>query len=336
MESNEVISVIVPIFNAAETIHKCFASIQAQTYSNLEIILVDDGSVDNSGAICDEFSLVDDRVRVIHKKNGGVSSARNAGIDLATGELIMFVDADDWLAPNLCAALLSTMKDTDLVIGGYTQVTLGATTKLCLDAAHFPLHDQIGLYFDDLYRRNLLNCPFAKLYRRDMIATQRYSVSVALGEDFLFNLEYIQKCGLIAIADTGGYYYNCMNANAATKKLRDTDIEQVIELYRAGKRFKETYCKNTHQSNALEERLCLNGIGLMQLLFYSRKRNAEKQQIAKRLLSSTEFLEACNLVRGLPLKYALPRKLCSIQSIKGLQLFFGLKKRMQWFRKAMS
>lgn len=112
MESNEVISVIVPIFNAAETIHKCFVSIQAQTYSNLEIILVDDGSVDNSGAICDEFSLVDDRVRVIHKKNGGVSSARNAGIDLATGELIMFVDADDWLDPNLCAALLSTMKDT--------------------------------------------------------------------------------------------------------------------------------------------------------------------------------------------------------------------------------
>lgn len=330
-----VISIIVPVFNAAENIYKCFQSIQAQTYSDIEIILVDDGSTDRSGAICDELAQKDERVRVIHKKNGGVSSARNAGLDFARGELIMFVDADDWMDSNLCVALLSAMKDADLIIGGYTQVTPCSTTKLCLGAAQFSLLDQIGQYFDDLYRKNLLNCPFSKLYRRAVIASQRYCISVALGEDFLFNLEYIQKCRLIAITDNAGYFYNCMNENSATKKLRDTDIEQVIELYRAGKRFKEKYCKNANQSNVLEERLCLNGVNLMQLIFYSKKRSVEKQQMAKRLLSSSEFIEACSFVRGLSLRYELPRKLCCIWSIKGLQLFFGIKKRIQWFYKAM-
>ena len=95
------VSVIVPIYNAEKYLNKCLESIIGQTYKNLEIILVDDGSSDNSPIICDAWAQIDSRIRVIHKKNGGVSSARNAGIDLAQGDYIGFVDADDWIEPNM-------------------------------------------------------------------------------------------------------------------------------------------------------------------------------------------------------------------------------------------
>ena len=95
----ELISVIIPIYNVEAYLDECIASVIAQTYSNLEIILVDDGSPDNCPQMCDEWAAKDSRIRVIHKENGGLSDARNAGIDIATGEYIAFVDSDDWIEP---------------------------------------------------------------------------------------------------------------------------------------------------------------------------------------------------------------------------------------------
>jgi len=94
-------SVIVPVYNAEKYLDKCIQSILNQDYKNIEVILIDDGSLDNSGNICDEYAKVDSRVKVVHKKNGGVSSARNCGIDIATGEFIMFVDSDDYIEYNM-------------------------------------------------------------------------------------------------------------------------------------------------------------------------------------------------------------------------------------------
>ena len=96
----ELISVVVPIYNVEKYLQKCIDSILAQTYRHLEIILVDDGSPDNCGAICDNYAQEDGRVLVIHKKNGGLSSARNAGLEIAKGELIVFIDSDDWIDAN--------------------------------------------------------------------------------------------------------------------------------------------------------------------------------------------------------------------------------------------
>jgi len=96
---NQLISVIVPVYIVEPYLDRCVQSIVNQTYKNLEIILVDDGSPDNSPAMCDAWAEKDSRIRVIHKENGGVSSARNAGLDMATGSYITFVDADDWLEP---------------------------------------------------------------------------------------------------------------------------------------------------------------------------------------------------------------------------------------------
>ena len=93
----DLISVIVPVYNVEKYLNKCLDSIISQTYTNLEIILIDDGSTDNCGKICDEYASKDKRIKVIHKENAGVSSARNYGIQCATGDWIMFVDSDDWI-----------------------------------------------------------------------------------------------------------------------------------------------------------------------------------------------------------------------------------------------
>ena len=110
MDRETKISVIVPVYNVEKYLPRCVDSILSQTYENLEILLVDDGAKDSSGRICDEYAGKDPRVRVIHKENGGLSSARNAGIDAATGEYLAFVDSDDWIEPETYAHMLKLME----------------------------------------------------------------------------------------------------------------------------------------------------------------------------------------------------------------------------------
>ena len=107
------ISVIVPVYKAEDVLIKCVESILTQTYKNLEVILVDDGSPDHSGAICDQYVKKDNRVKVIHKKNGGVSSARNCGLDVATGDYCTFVDSDDYIDPTMYENMMKKAKQFD-------------------------------------------------------------------------------------------------------------------------------------------------------------------------------------------------------------------------------
>ena len=117
----EKISVIIPVYNVEKFIEQSIKSVLNQTYKNLEIILVDDGSTDSSGSICDEYSKKDKRIKVIHQDNKGLSGARNSGLDIATGKYIMFLDSDDYFENNSCEILYSEIekKQADYVIGNY-------------------------------------------------------------------------------------------------------------------------------------------------------------------------------------------------------------------------
>ena len=172
MKKNALISVIVPVYNVEPYVARCLDSILAQTETNLEIIVVDDGSQDNSGSICDQYAARDQRIRVIHKKNGGLSSARNAGLDAATGDYIGFVDSDDWIAPDMYGRLLTLLKkhDAQMACAGRYDVdadtgvqTLGLcpAEEECISGE--ALAGRIFLYdgcdssaCDKLYRRELL------------------------------------------------------------------------------------------------------------------------------------------------------------------------------------
>ena len=118
MNSKPLVSIIIPVYNVEKYLDKCLDSVVNQTYTNLEIILVDDGSPDRCPAICDEWKSRDSRIKVIHQPNGGLSRARNAGLKIATGEFIGFVDSDDWIEPDMYETLLSTMLETgaDIVV----------------------------------------------------------------------------------------------------------------------------------------------------------------------------------------------------------------------------
>ena len=119
-EKNDVISVIVPIYKVEEFLDECIQSIVDQTYQNLQIILVDDGSPDRCGEMCEDWARKDKRIEVIHKKNGGLSDARNVGLAEATGEFITFVDSDDWIEPQMYEIMVTTLiaEDADLVACG--------------------------------------------------------------------------------------------------------------------------------------------------------------------------------------------------------------------------
>lgn len=166
----ETISVVVPVYNVAAELGRCVASIVAQSYGNLQIVLVDDGSTDGSGALCDAHARDDARIAVVHKPNGGLSSARNAGLAAATGTWVLYVDADDWIEPDACARLQAAgaAARADVVVGEALWETPAGVRRM----AHRALEDGAAIsgrdYIVYAVRNRELYVPvWLNLYRRD-------------------------------------------------------------------------------------------------------------------------------------------------------------------------
>ena len=177
MEPNPLISVIVPVYNVAAWLPRCVDSVLTQTYQNLEILLIDDGSTDASGEICDAYAEKDPRIRVIHKKNGGLSSARNAGLDVSNGQYLGFVDSDDWIEPEMYAEMLALMErnEAQLVCAGRYDVD-GDTGKKTIGLCPKRQECNTG---EELAGRLFLwdHCDSSacdKLYRRELFDGIRY------------------------------------------------------------------------------------------------------------------------------------------------------------------
>lgn len=209
MEKNPLISVIVPIYDVESYLPKCVESVLRQTYTNLEIILVDDGSPDNSGKICDDFAARDPRVRVIHKENGGLSSARNAGLDAAHGEYITFLDSDDWIAEDAYEHLLSVMRkyDVKLVCGGNYNVssktgeqTLGVCPK---KEEKITAEAMVGRMF---MWEGCDSSVCDKLFHRSMLENFRFPVGKVC-EDVAVTYKIILHTDFVAMSEKPFYYY---------------------------------------------------------------------------------------------------------------------------------
>lgn len=323
-----MISIIIPVYNSEKFLYKCVNSIQNQTFQNWELILVDDGSSDSSGKICNVFAQHNQKIRVIHKENGGVSAARNAGLDVAIGEYVMFVDSDDWIEPQLCQSLMEGIGQSDIVIGGYTALLAKGQVKHVAKKNKIRFPEEFPVIFAQLYKNNLLNVPISKLYKRNLIGTQRFDENIRLGEDFLFNLEYLPKCKYISIVSLPGYVYNVLNENSATKKFRKGDFSQIVYLYKMGKKFAKQYDFWEKTCIPMKKRFFFNGIDLLQLLFYSDYKHDEKELLATEFLSNPDYKEVCNADFQLPLKYGIPRNLCKKNNFMGLALFFRIKQNL--------
>lgn len=192
------VSVIVPVYKAEQYLHNCIDSILNQIYRDFELILVDDGSPDKSGEICDKYAKNDDRIRVIHKKNGGVSSARNEGMHAAKGEYICFVDSDDFAENDYLKNLLdvkSNYPDCDNIWCGFQTVSdyskKGCNKVIAEENKEVSFYDENDITF--LHKKWLDASPFNKLYLRKVICDNnlKMDINLSLGEDLIFNLQYM-------------------------------------------------------------------------------------------------------------------------------------------------
>lgn len=190
-ELTPLVSVVVPVYKVEKYLPACIESILAQTYDNIEVILVDDGSPDNSGKICDEFAEKDSRIKVIHQKNGGVNVARKNGFSCSIGEWIMFVDSDDALTPNALEVLLSHSEGMDLVSGSVVIYRYGSNIP-----ETFPKHIQEegeydgNVFLNQLFAAQRLCSLWRQLIRRSALSEDILSVSpsIRFSEDFIINL----------------------------------------------------------------------------------------------------------------------------------------------------
>lgn len=209
-----LISVIIPVYNVSEYLEECYRAIVSQTYKNLEIIFIDDGSTDNSGVLCDRFADEDSRIRVIHKENGGQSSARNAGLEIASGDIISFIDSDDCPRYNMLERLLYYMTKYQVEIAccdyssvQYRQFLTGETKLLKSDQAIALLLDEDG------YR-----CfPWNKLYRKELFDNLRFPEGEVF-EDIKVTYMLFKKASQVCYLKDDLYFYRIREYSTTRSK----------------------------------------------------------------------------------------------------------------------
>ena len=227
----ESVSVIVPVYNVEKYLKKCIKSICNQSFRNIEIILVDDGSSDNSPAICDEIAKEDKRIKVIHKANSGVSSARNCGINASDGDYIMFVDSDDWLPADSIELLYYAIKkdSSDFCAGSVCSIWPRGNIVYDMPYLNTPCEDLEQM---DTFIGKLNRGPCAKLYKRRIIEDFNISFDegIKYGEDAMFVYTYLGKCKAVSSINNNVYYYNNLNLVTASRKYYPEIGEWILKL----------------------------------------------------------------------------------------------------------
>ena len=226
-------SVIIPVYNAEETIHRCVDSLLNQNYPDMEIILVNDGSKDRSGEICKEYAAQYDAIVYIEKSNGGVSSARNTGLDIAKGKYVLFVDSDDYVSENYFRTLDTLCADFDYDCVFFSQCVVEGTkyTNRVLTPFVSQNIDECVPKFCEAYYRKYLNPPHNKRYLRSIIEENqlRFSESLSIGEDKVFSFQYVLHCKSCCITSEVLYSICIDNQDSLSRKPR-TDLPQQFAI----------------------------------------------------------------------------------------------------------
>lgn len=229
-------SVIIPVYNAASTLHRCVDSLLNQHYSDAEIILINDGSTDESGKLCSEYAEKTNCVVYIDKLNGGVSSARNAGLDAAKGRYVLFVDSDDYVSERYFAELdsLCAGQDYDCVFFSHITVKGDRHTPRMLESfVACRMEEAVPKFCEALYRK-YLTPPYNKRYIRSIIEEHniRFPEHLYVGEDKTFSLQYVMRCHSCMITSEPLYFLNLDNENSLSRKYRP-DLYQQLEMLTA-------------------------------------------------------------------------------------------------------
>lgn len=227
---NKLLSVIIPVYNVESTILKSVDSVRQQTYQSLEILLIDDGATDASGQLCDVLAQRDTRIRVFHKANGGVCSARNVGLQHARGEYITFFDPDDILLLDTYERML-TQQDADIIIGGFMRIVNGK--KLWALKSSSALEMSAIEALDKMLRAQIFRGEiWDKIYTRKVLKNIQFDISVTYAEDLLFNYQVFPQAEKIKFVPIYGYQYymnpHSVTINFSPKRLTYIDAIQKI------------------------------------------------------------------------------------------------------------
>ena len=242
------VSVIIPIYNSENVLERCIDSVLCQSYKDFELLLINDGSTDSSGAICDDYAKKDNRIKVIHQANGGPSKARNTGLSIATGAWICFVDSDDWVEPEYIYGFLgrpNAVKE-ELIIQGFYDVYLDNDEKVITKKKHrfydlneVDIQNVKGLIvYNQLHRDGY---PFCKLYNTQVIRENeiRFDQQISFAEDTLFLLKYLQFIKKMYFANDCAYNHT-INASSLSCRYYDyktelwcyEQISQLLDLFK--------------------------------------------------------------------------------------------------------
>lgn len=251
-----LISIIIPVYNAEKSIRRCVDSVLSQTYKEIEVILLDDGSSDNSGKICDEYAIRDKRVRVIHKANTGVSDTRNRGILIAKGEYLQFLDSDDWITADAtsCLVRMALEHGCDMVIADFYRVI---NERVSQKGAI----EEEGLMDRRTFATNMMRAPadfyygvlWNKLYRRSVIEEHQIQMdsSISWCEDFMFNLEYVRHTEYIYVLKVPIYYYVKTKGSLVSQ---GTSIKKTVQMKRTVFRYYNNFYKDVFDEEDYEKR----------------------------------------------------------------------------------
>lgn len=284
-----MISIVVPVYNAARYLERCIRSLVEQTYTDLDIILVDDGSKDSSLQLCNEWAERDERIKVISQINQGVSAARNMGITNAKGTYIMLLDSDDWYAPNACEKMMSLMErnNADCVVCGLNQ-THGYIWAPKFDKEYASV-ESFKKDFAYWLNTELLSSSVNKIYLRDKIK-ELYPLNMFYGEDLVFVLNYLKHCERIVFIQDPLYQHEVFNYSSLTHTFvpeRFVDLESIqrsVLAFAGDERDKSLYYKYVRDAVR-----CIRMWYKNKYIPYSEKKNVVKQWI------QNAYLKAVNI-----------------------------------------
>ncbi len=299
------ISVIVPVYKVEEYLPRCLESLLNQTFTDFEVILVDDGSPDNSGKICDEYAAKDTRIRVVHQENSGVSAARNVGLDIGTGEYIAFCDSDDSLEPDYLKALCDVSSDYDIVCSGVQNHEADGTVKNGILAYDFEIQNLNQENILSFVEKGLIDCVYAKRYRRKTLEIYhiRFDENLSMGEDGTFNARYICKCNNLRCIPYYHYCYYRYDIQVAT-------LSSFNESF-----FDKMLITNQYISDSLKERIP----------------NIEKTEIWKKRQFNLYYISIWNILRSN--EYSVAKKRKMIQKIMQNSGYIAFCKKLDFYMK---
>ena len=233
MANKPGISVIIPVYKVQDWVGRAIESIQAQTFGNFELLLVDDGSPDESGAICDSYAARDERITVIHKPNGGAASARNAAMAQAKGEYLFFMDADDWCEPEMLERMYERAESGpyDLVVAGFYIDTYRSDDKFFRETKSLPskTYASVREFREDAYRlfdRNLLYTPWNKLFRASYLFERDIEFPDVWWDDLPFNLAVLRDVERVTLMEDAFYHFLRARSESENTKYRAGTFEK--------------------------------------------------------------------------------------------------------------